>query len=134
MPVRYQIDQTKGIIRTKCSGDVTLEDVLDHFRTLQSDPECPSRLDVLLDFSEWTSEANGAQLRTVSHAIAGVRDRIEFDACAIVAPTDLLFGVGRMFEVFAEEWFRAIHVFRSAGDAEAWLNSQQSSRSARSGN
>jgi hypothetical protein len=126
MPVTYQIDRTRNLIRTRCFGEVTLEEVLDHFRTLQSDPECPSRLDVLLDLSECLSAASGGQLRTVNQAIASVRERVQFDACAIVAPTDLLFGMGRMFEVLAEERFRATHVFRSVVDAEEWLSSQSS--------
>ncbi len=126
MPVTYEIDHTTGIIRTKCFGRVVLEDVLDHFRTLQCDPECPERLDVLLDLSASESAASSGQLRTVAHAIAAIRDRVTFDACAIVAPTDLLFGIARMFEVFAQEHFRATHVFRSARDAEAWLGSQLS--------
>lgn len=127
MPVSYQIDHSRGIIHTKCSGDVTLAEVLDHFRVLSSDPECPARLDVLLDLSECTSETDSEQLRTVSHAIASVRDRVRFGACAIVAPTDLLFGIGRMFEAVAEERFRVTHVFRSVAQADAWLGSQRSS-------
>ncbi|MGE5647557.1 MAG: STAS/SEC14 domain-containing protein [Acidobacteriota bacterium] len=134
MPITYRIDRSTGIIRTKCAGVVTLEDVLGHLRALESDPECPPRLDVLLDFSEWTSEANGAELRAAGDAVGSVSHRVQFGACAIVAPTDLLFGMARMFEVFAEAWFRAIQVFRAAAAAEAWLSSQESSRAVGSGN
>jgi hypothetical protein len=134
MPVQYRIDHTKGIIRTRCIGEVTLEEVLSHFQELKSDPECPPRLDALLDLSQCLSAANSAQLRTVSDAIASIRERVQFDACAIVGPTDLLFGVGRMFEVFAEERFRVTNVFRSVADAESWLSSQESFGAARSGN
>jgi hypothetical protein len=126
MPVQYRIDNTEGMIRTKCFGEVTLEEVLGHFQELKNDPACPSRLDVLLDLSECLSAADSAQLRTVSHAIASIRERVQFDACAIVAPSDFLFGIGRMFEVFAEERFRVTHVFRSCAEAEGWLSSQPS--------
>ena len=127
MPVTYEIDRTRAIIRTKCVGDVTFAEVLEHFRELHGNPECPARLDVLLDLTGCTSQAESAQLRTVTYAIGSIRNRIQFDACAIVAPTDLLFGMGRMFEILAEEQFRATHVFRSVADAEEWLSSQQSS-------
>lgn len=134
MPITYQIDHSTGVIRTSCSGVVTLDDVLGHFRALESDPECPPRLDVLLDFSEWTSEAKGAELRAAGDAVGSVSHRVQFGACAIVAPADLRFGMARMFEVFADAWFDAIQVFRTVAAAEAWLSSQQSSRVMRSGN
>jgi hypothetical protein len=134
MPVQYRIDDIKRIIRTKWVGEVTLEEVLGHFQELKNDPGCPIRLDVLLDLSECLSAAKSPQLRTVSDAIASIRERVQFDACAIVGPTDLLFGVGRMFEVFAEERFRVTNVFRSVADAESWLSSQESFGAARSGN
>jgi len=126
MPVTYKIDHSRGLIRTKCSGAVTFEEVLDHFQVLQGDPECPACLSVLLDFSELQTTPDSAQLRTVNHAIASIRSRVQFDVCAIVATTDVMFGIGRMFEILAEKQFRVIHVFRSVTDAEAWLTSQQS--------
>lgn len=51
MPVTYTIDQAKQIIYTTCSGPVTMAEVLDHFRELESSRERPSRLHVLLDLS-----------------------------------------------------------------------------------
>ena len=55
MPVVYQIDGDKKIIRTRCIEPLTVEEVLEHFRTLERDPSCPERLDVLLDVSAATS-------------------------------------------------------------------------------
>jgi hypothetical protein len=51
MPVTYQIDKGNRMIRTKCKGPVSIEEVIDHFRTLEQDPECAERLDVLLEVS-----------------------------------------------------------------------------------
>ena len=38
MPVSYRIDQDNGMIRTRCVGNVTFEEVVDHFRDLEEDP------------------------------------------------------------------------------------------------
>ena len=121
MPVAYEIDQARGLIRTRCIGNVTLEEVLGHFPTLAQDPGCPARLDVLLDLSEMTAMPEPYQLREISDEIGRVSDRVRFDACAIVAPSDVLYGLLRMFEVFAEKQFRTTCVFREIGEAEAWL-------------
>src|SRR5215813_5845170 len=125
MPVSYQIDQIQGIIRTKCLGNVTLDEVIEHFGALEQDPECPDHLDVLLDLSETTSKPNADQLKAVSNEIGRIRKRVRFDACAIVACQDALFGMARMFEVFAEDRFRATRVFRALDEAEKWLDSQR---------
>jgi hypothetical protein len=54
MPVKYQVDKANRIIRTRCTGPVTIEEVVGHFRVLERDPDCPDRVDVLLDLSEET--------------------------------------------------------------------------------
>jgi len=121
MPVVYEIDRARAIIRTRCVGDVSFEEVIGHFHTLESDPACPSLLDVLLDLSDMTSLPDPGDLREVSSHMEKVCKRVRFGACAIVAPRTVLFGLLRMFEVFAEERFRTTRVFREIGEAEAWL-------------
>jgi hypothetical protein len=124
MPVRYEIDTVQRIIRTKCSGAVTLEDVIDHFRVLEKDPDCPQHLDVLLDLTEQTLVPASENLRDVAREISRIRGKVQFGTCAIVACTDALFGMLRMFEVFTEPYFLRTRVFRTAREAEAWLASQ----------
>jgi hypothetical protein len=125
MPVEYQINKSNKIIRTKCIGPVTIEEVVDHFRVLEQDPDCPDRVDVLLDLSEETSVPNKENLQEIAGEIRRIRGRVQFGACAIVACTDALFGMLRMFEVFTEQYFRESYVFRTASEAEAWLASRR---------
>jgi len=124
MPVLYKIDKEKGTIHTKCSGTVTLEEVIDHFRVLGEDPDCPGRLDVLLDLTECVTIPESDELRAVGSTIARVRDKIRFDACAIVAPGDPIYGMARMFQVFAEDQFRVTQVFRKLDEGRKWLDSK----------
>jgi hypothetical protein len=106
---------------------VTLEEVLHHFQTLERDPLRPDRLSVLLDLSEEESLPKTNELYSVVHEIGRIRDNVVFDACAILAPRDALFGMMRMFEMLAEGLFRVTGTFRSADAAEAWLISQSAS-------
>ena len=128
MPVTYQIDKASKIIRTRCTGPVTLEEVIDHFRVLEQDPDCPVFVDVLLDLSEETSVPKKENLHDVTREIGRIRGTVQFGACAIVACTDALYGMLRMFEVFAEQYFHESYVFRKTSEAEAWLTSRRSSR------
>jgi hypothetical protein len=121
MPVTYQIDKANRLIHTECTGAVTLAEVVDHFRQLEADPECPPYVDVLLDVTQEVTIPSSDELRTVTLAIARVRRRVQFGFCAIVASTDALFGMMRMFEVFTEDYFRESRAFRTLEEAEAWL-------------
>ena len=121
MPVTYTIDSSRKLIRTKCAGDVTLAEVIDHFRQLVRDPQCPEYLDVLLDLSEETSLPSTSELIAVAYEIKRVRQRVRFGMCAVVAQRDALYGMLRVFEVVAQDYFGAIHVFRTHREAETWL-------------
>ena len=124
MPVTYQINKADKIVRTRCTGPVTIEEVIEHFRVLAQDSNCPDHLDVLLDLSGETSVPTTQNLEEITREISRIRGRVQFGACAIAAPTDELFGMLRMFEVFTDQLFLKSYVFRTVSEAEAWLVSQ----------
>jgi hypothetical protein len=95
--------------------------VIGHFRELERYSECPDHLDVFLDLSGQTSIPMKENLQEVAIEIERVRAGVQFDVCAIVARTDALFGMIRMFEVFVERYFRESCVFRTRREAKAWL-------------
>jgi hypothetical protein len=134
VPITYQIDADKRTIRTKAVGKVTLQEVIDHFRALEQDLQRPESPDVLLDLSEVESLPETSQLSIVVSELKRICAKIRFDACAILASRDALFGMMRMFEALAEECFRVTRTFRIAREAEAWLVSQQSERKPADGN
>ncbi len=124
MPITYQIDRVRQLVCTSCTGAATLDEVLQHFAVLTQDPNCPEQLHVLLDLSEMTSLPASEQLRTVALEIGRIVPRVKFLNCAIIASRDALFGMARMFEVFAEEYFQATRVFRTREEGLIWLESQ----------
>ena len=123
MPIPYQIDRTQALIRTKCIGNVSLDEVLGHFDELEANPDCPPLLDVLLDFSDLETVPDSDQLVAVADRMRRVSRRVKFGACAIVAKSDLLFGIARMYAIHAEPHFRIARVFRDFLQAEFWLKS-----------
>jgi hypothetical protein len=121
MPVVYEIDKANRTIHTRCIGLVTIEEVIEHFRILQRDPDCPAYADVLLDLSKQTTIPTKNNLETVTWEIDKVRGTVRFGRCAIVACTTALYGMLRMFQVFTEAYFTETYVFRSISEAEKWL-------------
>jgi hypothetical protein len=123
MPVTYKIDKANGIICTGCTGLITTEGVIEHFRLLEQDPDCPDVVKVLLDLTEETSVPTSDNLMEATQE-STIRDKVQFGICAIVAGTDVPSGLLRIFEVFADEYFRESHSFRTRSQAEEWLASQ----------
>jgi hypothetical protein len=121
--VTYQIDANERLIRTQCTGHVTLAEVVAHFQQLAADPACPNFLDVLLDLRTIDALPHSGQLEAVTRAVRKVQSKVRFGHLAIVVERDAVFGVFRMFEVMAQDYFAAIRVFRAAAEAEAWLAS-----------
>ena len=93
MPVAYSIDSARGLIRTTCSGPVTLKEVVEHFRTLRQDPLFIGKLDVLLNVSDANLLPETSNLDRVVAELRAFRGESAFRACAIVASSDPMFGM-----------------------------------------
>ena len=128
MPVSYTIDAEAGLISTRCYGDVTLSEVLDHFRILKDDPVRPNHLDVFLDLRALTSSPTAQQIRQASKGPDQLRGLLSFGFCVIVANRDVIYGMARMWAVFVEPLFTEVTVLRSAAEAEVWLSRRRSQK------
>jgi len=122
MPITYEIDAARSLIRTTCFGHVRLQDVMAHFDELQRDPNRPDRLDVLLDLRDMAAPPEAPQLQAVADRVSLVEGLV-FGACAIVASKESMFGMARMFEVLARPYFAELRTFRDVAAAEEWLES-----------
>jgi hypothetical protein len=123
VPVVYEIDRELGLIRTRCRGNVTFAEVLGHFRELENDPSLPARLDVLLDLTGMQSIPESDQVSSAAREVEVLRRKVAWGACAIVASSDILFGMSRMFHALVEAQFANSNVFRDLAGAERWLAS-----------
>src|SRR5437764_15074727 len=126
MPITYVIDAQQKLIRTKCVGNVTLPEVIGHFRELERDLDCPHQLDVFLDLSETRSLPLTRDISGVAAEISRIRKNVRFNACAVVTTRTALFGMLRMLEAMAGPYFRAFRVFLVASQAGEWLASERS--------
>jgi hypothetical protein len=130
MPIRHEIDPERRLIRTTCTGAVSLDQVLHHFQTLEVAADLPEPLDVLLDLSGLGSAPEAEQIQVIAAEIARLLGRVRWGRCAIVATRDLVYGVSRVLEARAEESFVAVQVFRERAAAEAWLAGERGGRPA----
>jgi hypothetical protein len=120
--ITWTLDEGSRVIRTLGIGDVTAGEVASHLDELDGRLDPGVRFDVLLDLGGCTSLPTSEQLRAIAAQLGRLGGRHRFGRCAIVAQRDALFGMTRMFEVFAQEQFAETRAFRAADEAERWLS------------
>ena len=76
----------------------------------------------ILDFSQCTDfELSSDDINSLSQLAINASKINPNVIMAIVAPTDLVFGMSRVYEVYAEESGFKIKVFRNKSEAESWV-------------
>jgi hypothetical protein len=121
MPVTYEIDPDKPLVRTTLTGFVTFAEVMAHFTTLEADPRRSDTMNVLIDMRGLTSVPETGQLRRAANRIDPERSPLQYGVCAIVASDPATVGTGKLFAVFARERFRATTIVPTIEAAEQWL-------------
>jgi len=124
MPVLYEIDVNRRLVRTTCAGSVTFEQVMAHFAALERDPRrAGGVMDVMLDLRTITNIPETSQLRQVADRISPDNTELKYGRLAIVAVNPEAVGLGRLFVQFAQGRFTAATVVGSLDEAERWLDS-----------
>lgn len=123
MAVQYSIHQ--GVITMEFVGIYEPRDVIRRFLDALSDPACPTPAALLIDVSRSESLATrpAADIRMVAEFLGPYADRIG-GRCAVVAPTDVHFGLSQMAAIHSEGVGVAAQVFRTAEEALKWLNTR----------
>jgi hypothetical protein len=109
----FRIDHAARVVVVEYSGVVTNEDFLlgqQDYGTLDASYALLVDLSRAIDFAVTTED-----MRRLAARFQPERRR----RCAVIAPSDVAFGLSRMIEVFAEN--PGFGVFRSEAKARAWL-------------
>ncbi|MGH9741812.1 MAG: hypothetical protein ACRD51_05605 [Candidatus Acidiferrum sp.] len=123
MPAFYKIDKERKVVLSSGTGVFTKEDALSHQDRLVADPDFDSSYSQLLDFTHITRidlTATDVQHLALRNIFSPQSRR------AILVPTDLGFGLGRMFEILRENaGEQGIRIFRNLEEALDWVLSKQ---------
>ncbi|MDX1648269.1 MAG: hypothetical protein R3263_00310 [Myxococcota bacterium] len=125
MTVRYRYDPAMQLLVVRAAADTDEEALLDYARRLAADGEVPAARDELVDLRAIdASRVSSGGLRR----LAGVFEKAdagEPGRVAIVAASDLAFGLSRMYQAFRSESMSEICVFRELEEARRWLGLDQ---------
>ena len=111
-----------GVVYLKYSGMVTAEILIAMREQFISDPAFAPGMSFLVDFREASLlELDEGALRRVSAHGRAIGSEWGAHRSAVVAPSDLEFGVSRIFAVIGERPGLELQVFRDLASASQWL-------------
>jgi hypothetical protein len=110
------------LLRMKLVGEYEPSDVIDAFRSAESDPKSPAQFALLVDVtrSEAMKRRSAEEIRHVAEALGPFADRIG-RRCAVIAPAGLLFGLSRMGSVYSGAVGVDAQIFKDEASALEWL-------------
>jgi len=118
MPEGHQIDVSRRIVVSRAWGELSTADFLAHYQSVATDPSFDPTFAQLVDLRDVTAfalDTGTIRAKAVNSLFQpGVRR-------AIVAPSDIAFGLARMFSTYAESASQTVAVFRAIDEAERWL-------------
>jgi hypothetical protein len=123
MPIQYQIDPVARLVIARAEGVLTEKDVFAYQTEVWSRPEVAG-YNELVDMTAVTKIEMIAQAQDTMKKLASLSSRMDHPAIesklVIVAPDNLSFGYGRMYEAFRgmeKGGTKTVHVFRSPAEA-----------------
>ena len=122
MPATYEIDKQRRLVITTGLGRVTLAEALAHQEQLRKDPDFDPSFSQIMDLTRITDFALEADdIRRLAQKTIFSRESRR----AIVASSDLVYGLGRMYEILREiAGGDGIRVFRNLDAALDWIFSK----------
>ena len=120
MPVTFEIDPERRMVRTVASGLVTYDDLARHLAEEERDNALGFA--EVFDGRGATTDLTPNQARALVVRTDALLRKGRFGALAIVTDDNFAFGMARMYQILAEPLPVQIGVFRTLDEATAWLS------------
>ena len=126
MPVTYEIDSSRHLVRTLASDLVTYRELERHLAEEEHDDDAVGLAEVI-DARGATTDLTTEQVRRLVARTDALVRKGHFGALAIVTDNDVAFGMARMYQLLCEMSLPVrIEVFRELEPALAWLRTVSS--------
>ena len=122
MPISYEIDRERGVIRTRMHGELSVAAIQDYRAALREAPDFDPGLNRLIDARGVARAFSPADTRRLADLL-----RIDEDAnvpcrCAVVIDDPAQLGVMEVFQAYSRGRPAEYRAFRSTAEAEEWLD------------
>ena len=121
MALTFRVDKPGGTLRSTGTGVLTVADLLKYFAETRADPDYEPSMHRVMDLRGVTQLPSSDDIRSLA-AFARTKAPVETARMAIIASSDLAFGVSMMFKAFVGYGERLL-VVRDETEAMDWLTS-----------
>ena len=119
MPISYRIDESRQRVYSRAEGVLTYAELRAHMNEEEGQPA--ASYSELFDCSEAITNITAQDVRQLAGERQGIAGLQQAGPIAIAATNDNLYGMLRMYDALTEQ-VRPIRVFRTAPEAERWLD------------
>ncbi len=122
--ISTEYDPDEGIIFFRVPDGITTEDVLKTLSEAVSQGQHNQKTRVIIDLTAVNKAGAGTfdEMRKISGFVERIQHRRSGARWAFVAPTDVTFGLARMFESLTGGLEVEVRAFRSEKQARQWLD------------
>ncbi len=121
MQVNRVIDSERGFVFTTITGEITVGDVLADIERLAAQPSYRPEMPGIVDMRQATTHMTAEQIEQIAQTLKKRPNVVSHTRRALLVSSDLLYGLYRMFESFADENPTEYRVFRDENEARAWI-------------
>lgn len=120
MAISYRI--IDGIVFTDMEASFSLDDVRVYLAAVMTDPSYRNGMPSLVDCRRVTALLSPEELRVIAADIGKLTTAPVSGRCAVLASSDVVFGLLRMYEVYSDGAPVEVRAFRDQNEAMAWLH------------
>jgi len=120
--IRFTTDTSRDLSIYTCTGELSADEIM---KTVKSIYEGTPSRNIIWDLAESdVSSIKADEVRELARGVKRLAHSREGGKTAIVSPKDISYGIGRMYQIFAEIYVQSsqIEVFRSKLEAERWIS------------
>ncbi len=125
MPISYRIDPERRVLIADVVGDVDDADLLAYGQALLDDPTVKQAAHELVDLRRvgGNQAVTSAGVKALAQFWIEAYAKISGGRLAIIAGSDVSYGLARMYQLYRAEGPDEIRVFRDEVEAWEWLES-----------
>jgi hypothetical protein len=124
MGIRYRVEEELGLVMAAVEGRITDADVLAYAERRLDDPDRLRAFDEVMDLRAIAEDSTVTNrgVRQLAQFWGDRSSEIGGGRLAVIAPSDVSFGMSRMYQILRDGGPDSIQVFRDPIDAFCWLD------------
>ncbi|MBC8198621.1 MAG: STAS/SEC14 domain-containing protein [Desulfobacteraceae bacterium] len=120
MPISIHYDPGQNVLHSKATGVISFKDIMAYYSKIERLDLKPG-YSVLADYTEGSTDLKYNDIARMVEKRRSISLKSGMLKIAVVAKSDVVFGMARMYQAIIGEEHFEVNVFRDRGEALRWL-------------